>query len=363
MSPDSAFPEEPSDIRLSSPSRAGATPSEVGTTTTSNGDGSSVDQLLGSTQKEASLELNSTKLKAEDGVGVAALDEAARLTEEGGEPGDPVFEDGANAADAPGDDIDNDNNNGKSKPLPEKFWPRVWYRIREFFYPSAIVEGPKITRRLLGKYNDKLVRVFTKWPAWGRWLFLTVFYLAWFGTMATITYFSSYKTSVIPNPGDEPVDPQWIGCYTNLWSRNGDCGVDGRYCQPFDNVSYTLRCGPKCLLAKTGEQYWIGNDTVNKEPVVVGSGPYRADSWICLAAMQQGLVTDRSGGCLVVDLVGEASNYTGINQYGVKSESFPSQFPKSYNVRACASSPSCADLAWASLVGLSRWRTTFSSCA
>lgn len=127
-----------------------------------------------------------------------------------------------------------------------------------------------------------------------------------------------------------------------------------RFCTPFSNVSFVLRCSPKCLLAKTQENYWIGNDTVYKEPVVVGSGPYRGDSWLCMAGMHSGLVTDRSGGCMVVDLVGEADSFEGSDRYGVKSESFPSQFPKAFTVRACYESPNCADLAWASLVGSAR---------
>lgn len=255
--------------------------------------------------------------------------------------------------DAPLDDSNPDDadDNGKNK-IPVDFWPRVAYQTREFFYPSAITEPPRITKPLLGKYSIKLVKLFERLPKWANYLLLFLFYFAWAATIVTITYFSTYHSQVIPYAGDDPVDPQWIGCYASLWSRNSGCGVNGANCEPFTNASFALRCSPKCLLAKTGEQYWIGNTTVNKQPVIVGSGPYRGDSWLCMAAMHSGLVTDRSGGCMVVELAGEADYFEGSSRYGVSSSTFPSQFPKSFNVKPCFESPNCADLAWASLTAL-----------
>ncbi|KAI9011640.1 hypothetical protein DFJ74DRAFT_684138 [Hyaloraphidium curvatum] len=233
---------------------------------------------------------------------------------------------------------------------PRGFLARAWVGTRDFFYPPAKADPPALWRPLLAPYAAKLLAYYGRWPAWKRYLLLSLFYAAWAGTFVTITYFSTYHSQVVPNEGDDWIEPQWIGCYSALMYRNSGCGVGGQYCQPFSNVSYAFRCGPKCLLAKTQEDYWIGNDTVYKEPVVVGSGPYRGDSWLCMAGMHAGLVTDRSGGCMVVELVGEADSYVGSSRYGVDSESFPSQFPKSFVVRACREAPSCADLAWASLL-------------
>jgi len=135
-----------------------------------------------SSSKSNDVLVNSTK--TED------VKDAALIAEQGGERVDlDISETDPDASAA-------DDDNGKTKPLPEGFFPRLWYRTREFFYPSAITEPPRINRPLLGKYNAKLVRLFEKWPRWGRWLYLLLFYIAWIGTMITITYFSTYHSQV-----------------------------------------------------------------------------------------------------------------------------------------------------------------------
>lgn len=57
---------------------------------------------------------------------------------------------------------------------------------------------------------------------------------------------------------------------------------------------------------------------------------YRADSWICAAAVQQGLITDARGGCGVLNQIGSFENFVGGSGNRVDSDSFDSIFPSAY---------------------------------
>lgn len=104
------------------------------------------------------------------------------------------------------------------------------------------------------------------------------------------------------------------------------------------------------------EKRTVGNQTLNYQPFVVGgpttNGPesavYRADSFICQAAIHAGVVSDDSGGCGVVKLEGAAHSLPSVAQNGLTSVGFPSTFPKSYGfLNLPSSKASCpADPRW-----------------
>lgn len=65
---------------------------------------------------------------------------------------------------------------------------------------------------------------------------------------------------------------------------------------------------------------------------------YRADSFVCQAAIHSGVITNTVGGCGVMKLEGAAHSFPGSKQNGIQSVSFPSTFPKAFSFIDLASS-------------------------
>ena len=69
-----------------------------------------------------------------------------------------------------------------------------------------------------------------------------------------------------------------------------------------------------------------------RSPVIGGgdSGIYRGDSHVCSAAIHAGVISQSKGGCGRVRRTGEWSNYTGVEQNGISSIEYLSDFPMSF---------------------------------
>ena len=90
----------------------------------------------------------------------------------------------------------------------------------------------------------------------------------------------------------------------------------------------------------------VGNQSLRYQGLVVG-GPdpedsgsmpvYRADSFICQAAIHDGIVTDSDGGCGVATLTGSHTNYPSSKANGIESTSFPGTFPRSFTFQHLSS--------------------------
>lgn len=91
-------------------------------------------------------------------------------------------------------------------------------------------------------------------------------------------------------------------------------------------------------------------------PLVVGGAPadeadgtsngiYRADSYVCGAAIHAGVVTNAEGGCGVLELIGEHTGYPATLRHGIASVRFNSSFPRSFRFIPGATS-TCRDLRW-----------------
>lgn len=116
-----------------------------------------------------------------------------------------------------------------------------------------------------------------------------------------------------------------------------------------------FRCPANCKRIQLLNPHAVGDQEVSYRPLVVG-GPtdeeetlentyYRADSFICGAAIHAGFINDASGGCGVVSLVGEQTNYPSVNRKHINSISFDSYFPKSFSFLSGTQSK-CRDLRW-----------------
>lgn len=100
----------------------------------------------------------------------------------------------------------------------------------------------------------------------------------------------------------------------------------------------------------------MGNQTYNYQGLVIG-GPepdssdpalYRADSFVCQAAIHSGAISNAVGGCGVAKLEGAAHSFPSIKQNGILSNAFTSTFPKAFSfVQLSSSQATCpADPRW-----------------
>lgn len=134
-------------------------------------------------------------------------------------------------------------------------------------------------------------------------------------------------------------EPNYVWCGQTFWRDGNQCGTNGNDCRPFANQYLAFRCPANCASAVTYDEHVVGNETIYFEQQVIG-GPraerpeepaiYRADSFICQAAIHAGVITDAGGGCGVALLVGMNSGYEASDRNGVKSHGFTSDFPRSF---------------------------------
>ncbi|OOQ85651.1 LCCL domain protein [Penicillium brasilianum] len=153
---------------------------------------------------------------------------------------------------------------------------------------------------------------------------------------------------------------QTLSCSTNFWAFDNGCGLNGNDCRPFSASTVAFRCPANCRDTKLLEPHVVGNQTFNYQGLVIGGplpgtddhGIYRADSFVCQAAIHAGVISN-DGGCGVAKLEGAAHSFPSAKKNGIRSEEFPSTFPKSFSFPQLSSSQSnCpADPRW-SLLGV-----------
>lgn len=215
------------------------------------------------------------------------------------------------------------------------------YRIKPLF--PVVQEYPlRLAKRILPKRRYR------------RWLLF--FYLSIWLVAFVLIKRQETASSEIAGWGQ----PQTIGCGVSYWDAGNACGLDGNDCRPFSNSGFAFRCPANCGSYRALNPKAVGDQEVIYRPLIVGGPPgpgqqgqatYRGDSYICGSAIHAGLISDRGGGCGVVQLVGQRENYVGSRNNGIGSIGFDSYFPRSFQFLEgirCSSS----DMRW-SLLALS----------
>lgn len=121
-----------------------------------------------------------------------------------------------------------------------------------------------------------------------------------------------------------------LNCDDTLWPE--PCGLDGEECRPFVESFFSFRCPANCAGTVSPAPHPVGPLDVVGRPLVVGSNPFRADSYICSAAIMTSVVSDASGGCGRITRVGKHDLFVGLEANGVESLDFDSYFPYSFTV-------------------------------
>ncbi|KAI0123217.1 hypothetical protein BJ170DRAFT_736484 [Xylariales sp. AK1849] len=133
--------------------------------------------------------------------------------------------------------------------------------------------------------------------------------------------------------------PSDITCGTTYWVAGNQCGLDGNDCRPFSASGFAFKCPGDCASYQVLNPRAVGDQEVIYTQLVVG-GPsdptnatdpiYRGDSFLCGAAIHAGVISNAKGGCGVVKLIGQQSNFTSSSRNGITSVGFNSYFPLSY---------------------------------
>ncbi|KAF9244568.1 hypothetical protein BU15DRAFT_41808 [Melanogaster broomeanus] len=178
----------------------------------------------------------------------------------------------------------------------------------------------------------RLTRPFT-----AAWLFVTLVpaYIIAFAFLTRAQWFLTPSSS-------------FVDCTSVFWTQNAGCGLNGELCAPFTNVSFDFRCPAQCSSVVLQNPRLVGNVEVDFVPLLVGGGDsqrtYRADSFICASAVQAGFISDSTGGCASLQLVGNFTNYLSISAFGLTSIGFPSNFPMSFQFSPSSVLTHCTDL-------------------
>ncbi|KKK12857.1 hypothetical protein P175DRAFT_0246178 [Aspergillus ochraceoroseus IBT 24754] len=170
---------------------------------------------------------------------------------------------------------------------------------------------------------------------------LLLLYFAWFLPW-TILFLHSRSAGYLEGYGK----PLTLACTSSFWARGNACGLNGNDCRPFTASAIAFRCPANCQDAKVLEPHVVGNESYSYQGLVIGGpepgsdelGVYRADSFICQAAIHAGIVTRESGGCGVARLQGAAHSFSASKRNGISSIGFPSTFPKTFSFVSLSSS-------------------------
>lgn len=163
---------------------------------------------------------------------------------------------------------------------------------------------------------------------------LLLLYTAW-----AVTFILVIKRSAASGNIEGYGIPNSIWCGASFWNSGNECGLNGNNCRPFSGATFTFRCPGNCRSVEVLENYPIGNQEIIYENLVIGGGGanestsrliYRADSFICQAAIHAGIVSNTHGGCGVALLTGTQKGFPASASNGIQSISFDADFPKSY---------------------------------
>ncbi len=197
---------------------------------------------------------------------------------------------------------------------------------------------PKIQQapiRLLERYVPKKKQ---------RIILLVALYVCWFLTWSLMV--KHHSTSGFIKGYGAPTN---LWCGASFWNEGNGCGLNGNMCRPFSTAHLTFRCPANCESTHLLEEHMVGNESLRYKGLVVG-GPnpkdpdsmavYRADSFICQAAIHAGITTEGGGGCGVATLVGSHTNFHSSKSNGIESTSFPGTFPRAFTFQHLSSAQS-----------------------
>ncbi|SJX62677.1 uncharacterized protein SRS1_16574 [Sporisorium reilianum f. sp. reilianum] len=185
------------------------------------------------------------------------------------------------------------------------------------------------------------------------WVVLCLVYVGWILGFAYLAKSLWYQSAVVGLNGVSRT-PAFLSCTSTYWLRNAECGLDGQACEPFytapGQVGQAFRCPANCVDVTLLNPRAVGDQRVNYKPLVVGggdaNGTYRADSFVCAAAIHAGVIGNARGGCGSVRLIGAHAGFEASRANGIDSLGFDSAFPMGYRFETTEGEADCTDRRW-----------------
>ncbi|WWC92512.1 uncharacterized protein L201_007471 [Kwoniella dendrophila CBS 6074] len=152
-----------------------------------------------------------------------------------------------------------------------------------------------------------------------------------------------------------PNSPQIISCTAAPWNDfpPDTCGLNGTNClNDLTEINdKSFRCLGGCKNSKLGNSRYIGSEKINNVPLVIGGGDvdktYRADSWVCSAALHSSIISSSLGGCINFHSLPHPegySNYLSSNSHSINSTAFEPHYPGAFRLSKYSSINGCLDL-------------------
>lgn len=149
-------------------------------------------------------------------------------------------------------------------------------------------------------------------------------------------FYAFASHSVLATPRIDGEEVELIRCQANnrLWSgKNQACGLNGESCLAAKaGETFKFKCPSDC-----GKESWTYSKTpvgteesIYRSFVIGGNNSYRADSFVCGAAVHHGAVSPLSGGCGMIRFTGPKTGFISETKGGIESIGFDTEFPASY---------------------------------
>lgn len=141
-------------------------------------------------------------------------------------------------------------------------------------------------------------------------------------------------TSIAPTNIDGVFRPvKQLTCTDSFWMPDYGCGLNGENCPAPTEEPVAFHCPARCAATKAEKPHLVGPQSVVDQPVVIGGPIYRADSWICAAAVHADLLDDSRGGCGALTRLLQTNSYPVSRFNGVSSVGVRTYFPQSYRFK------------------------------
>lgn len=170
-------------------------------------------------------------------------------------------------------------------------------------------------------------------PTW-YWAYVSGFLFLW---AAVFVVLANNSLLALPTIGDTSAIPLKCDLSYPIWlGKNSKCGIDGQRCGGtiYEGQEFNFRC-----LADCRKESWSYSETpvgdvysIYKPFVVGGNNTYRADSYVCGAAVHSGVISDNTGGCGRIRLTGRKTDFASVPSVDgtFNSMQFDSEFPASF---------------------------------
>ncbi|ANB13329.1 hypothetical protein AWJ20_1615 [Sugiyamaella lignohabitans] len=226
-------------------------------------------------------------------------------------------------------DYGNDAGQERYNPRYPDLGPRSYWRI--------LMDGPEVPKEphvtmifpKLQTYPNTIAKMF---PTFVKRTILVVYLFMW-----SLIFMVLANESILSSPmiGDEHADLLRCSAVPQVWyGKNDWCGLNGEDCYGSNTGKvFRFKCPADCI-----KESWTysetpvgGYESVYRPYVIGGNNTYRADSYVCGAAVHRGIVSNRAGGCGMIRFTGPKLNgFISEKSHGIESIGTEAEFPASY---------------------------------